>query len=131
MTPEADSFLILEQKEPGNPENYWFIQCAVARQGPDTGKYVVEIGCPSSNGSCLWERMVLDVREAAKYFSDAYYHRTVDVSAFQEGKGLRRPQYARQTSQIENIILVGFMREAPTKSILISILGSSHPLWWE
>ena len=87
LTPEADSFLILEQKEPGNPENYWFIQCAVARQGPDTGKYVVEIGCPSSNGSCLWERMVLDVREAAKYFSDAYYHRTVDVSAFQEVKG--------------------------------------------
>ena len=87
LVPDPDSFLILEQKDPQNLEHYWFIQCAVASQGPDAGRYAVEIGCSSPNGPCLWERMVPDVREAAKYFSDAYYHRTVDVSAFQEVRG--------------------------------------------
>ena len=47
LVPDPDSFLILEQKDPQNLENYWFIQCAVASQGPDAGKYAVEIGCSS------------------------------------------------------------------------------------
>ena len=84
LVPDPDSFLILEQKDPQNLENYWFIQCAVASQGPDTGKYAVEIGCSTPGGPCLWERMVPDVQEAAKYFSDAYDHRPVNVSDFQE-----------------------------------------------
>ena len=84
LVPDPDSFLILEQKDPQNLENYWFIQCAVASQGPDAGKYAVEIGCSSPNGSCLWERVVPDVQEATKYFSDAYDHRPVNVSDFQE-----------------------------------------------
>ena len=84
LVPDPDSFLILEQKDPQNLENYWFIQCAVASQGPDAGKYAVEIGCSSHNGSCLWERVVPDVQEATKYFSDAYDHRPVNVSDFQE-----------------------------------------------
>ncbi len=84
LVPDPDSFLILEQKAPQNLENYWFIQCAVASQGPDAGKYAVEIGCSSPNGSCLWERVVPDVQEATKYFSDAYDHRPVNVSDFQE-----------------------------------------------
>ena len=86
LVPDPDSFLILEQKDPQNLENYWFIQCAVASQGPDAGKYAVEIGCSTPGGPCLWERMVPDVREAAKYFSDAYYHRPVNVSDFQEAQ---------------------------------------------
>ena len=83
LVPDPDSFLILEQKDPQNLENYWFIQCAVASQGPDAGKYAVEIGCSTPGGPCLWERMVPDVQEAAKYFSDAYNHRPVNVSDFQ------------------------------------------------
>ena len=75
--------MILEQKDPQNLENYWFIQCAVASQGPDAGKYAVEIGCSTPGGPCLWERMVPDVQEAAKYFSDAYDHRPVNFSDFQ------------------------------------------------
>lgn len=86
LVPDPDSFLILEQKDPQNLENYWFIQCAVASQGSDAGKYAVEIGCSTPGGPCLWERMVPDVREAAKYFSDAYYHRPVNVSDFQEAQ---------------------------------------------
>lgn len=83
LVPDPDSFLILEQKDPQDLENYWFIQCAVASQGPDAGKYAVEIGCSTPGGPCLWERMVPDVQEAAKYFSDAYNHRPVNVSDFQ------------------------------------------------
>ena len=86
LVPDPDSFLILEQKDPQNLENYWFIQCAVAIQGPDAGKYAVEIGCSTPGGPRLWERMVPDVQEAAKYFSDAYDHRPVNVSDFREAQ---------------------------------------------
>ena len=84
LSQETDSFLILEQKDPQNPSQSWFIQCAVALEGPDAGMYAVEIGCSTPGGPCLWERMVPDVQEAAKYFSDAYDHRPVNVSDFQE-----------------------------------------------
>lgn len=44
LNQEQDSFLILEQQDPQNPNAYWFIQCAVARMGPDQGRYSVEVG---------------------------------------------------------------------------------------
>lgn len=84
LNQEADSYLILEQKTPENPEQYWFIQCAVALQGPDTGKYAVEIGCSAPGGPRLWERMVSNVQDIIEYFSNAYYHRSLDVSGFRE-----------------------------------------------
>ena len=84
LSQEADSFLILEQKDPRDSEIYWFIQCAVARQGPDQGKYAVEIGSSVSGSPCLWERTATDVQEAIGYFSAAYYHMEVDVSGFEE-----------------------------------------------
>ena len=84
LVPDPDSFLILEQKDPQNLENYWFIQCAVASQGPDAGKYAVEIGCPSPDGPRLWERMESEVQGVIKYFSVAYRHRGLDVSGFRE-----------------------------------------------
>ncbi len=84
LAPDPDSFLILEQREPGNPEHYWFIQCAVAAQGPDQGRYFVEIGCATPSGPRLWERMVPDLQEVLKGFSAAYHHRGLDVSGFRE-----------------------------------------------
>lgn len=84
LVQDPDSFLILEQRDSQSLENYWFIQCAVASQGPDAGKYAVEIGCPSSEGPRLWERIEPDVGGAIKYFSDAYYHRGLDVSGFRD-----------------------------------------------
>ena len=84
LNQEADSFLILEQKDPQAPETCWFIQCAVARQGPDQGRYIVEIGFSVPGSHSLWERMVPDVGEAVEYFSAAYHHRSVDVSGFQK-----------------------------------------------
>ena len=84
LNQEADSYLILEQKDPQNPATCWFIQCAVALQGPDQGSYSVEIGFATPGGSSLWEWMMPDVQDAIRYFSDAYYHRGLDVSRFQK-----------------------------------------------
>ena len=83
LTQEENSFLILEQEEPGNPEHYWFIQCAMARRGPDRGRYFVEIGA-SSRAHRLWERMVPDVQAAVEFFFTAYQQRSVDGSGFRE-----------------------------------------------
>ena len=83
LTQDSDSYLILEQKNPYNPKEYWFIQCAVAIQGPDQGKYAVEVGFSSLDGPKLWERMVSGPEEAAAYFSAAYEHKTVDFRGFQ------------------------------------------------
>ena len=83
LTQEENSFLILEQGEPGNPEHYWFIQCAMARRGPDRGRYFVEIGA-SSRAHRLWERMVPDVQAAVEFFFTAYQQRSVDGSGFRE-----------------------------------------------
>lgn len=84
LSQETDSFLILEQKDPQNPSQSWFIQCAVALDGPDAGMYAVEIGCSAPGGPLLWERMTPDVQDVIAYFSNAYYHRGLDVSGFQE-----------------------------------------------
>lgn len=42
---EEDSYLVLEQRDPQNPEQFWFIQSAMALEGPQAGMYAVEIGC--------------------------------------------------------------------------------------
>ena len=81
---EEDSYLVLEQRDPQNPEQFWFIQSAMALEGPQAGMYAVEIGCSGPDGPLLWERMVPDVGDVIVYFSDAYYHRGLDVSGFQE-----------------------------------------------
>lgn len=84
LNQQADSYLILEQRAPENPEQYWFIQCAVALEGPDAGMYAVEIGCSTFDAPHLWERMIPDIQEVIEYFSDAYYHRGVEISGFRE-----------------------------------------------
>ena len=86
LSQETDSYLILEQRAPENPEQYWFIQCAVAMKGPDTGMYTVEIGCSAPGGPLLWERMTPDVQDVLAYFSNAYDHRELDVSGFREAE---------------------------------------------
>jgi len=61
---EDDSFLILEQKDPADPESYWFIQSAINRAGPRPGWYTVE--------------------EVIPYFRAAYDRKAVDLSKFQD-----------------------------------------------
>ena len=81
---EEDSYLVLEQRDPQNPEQFWFIQSAMALEGPQAGMYAVEIGCSGPDGPLLWERMVPDVQEAAAYFSAVYNQREVDTFGFRE-----------------------------------------------
>ena len=84
LSQEADSYLILEQKDPQSPETCWFIQCAVAMQGPEQGHYSVEIGFSIPGSPSLWEQMVPDVQKAIEFFSAAYYHRGMDISGFEK-----------------------------------------------
>ena len=86
LSQEADSYLILEQKDPQSPETCWFIQCAVAMQGPEQGHYSVEIGFSIPGSPSLWEQMVPDVQKAIEFFSAAYYHRGMDISGFEKMK---------------------------------------------
>lgn len=84
LNQEQDSFLILEQQDPQNPDAYWFIQCAVARMGPDQGRYSVEVGFPGAGGGELWVHLVSDAGQAAAYFSAAYQHRKIDFTGFEK-----------------------------------------------
>lgn len=86
LNQETDSYLILEQKDPQNPEQFWFIQCAVARQGPDQGSYSVEIGCAAPDGSHLWEWVTADVQAVIACFYSVYDRRNLDVSRFREAE---------------------------------------------
>lgn len=52
LGPSQDSFLVLGQED---KENYWYIQSAVALQGPHTGQYVVECGWSGPGGPSLVE----------------------------------------------------------------------------
>ena len=81
---DPDSFLILEQKDPGDPENYWFIQSAINRAGPHPGWYTVEIGWGSRQGKALKDLDVRTVEEVIPYFRTAYDRRPVDRSGFED-----------------------------------------------
>ncbi len=81
---EADSFLILEQKDPRDPQNYWFIQSAINRAGPHPGWYTVEVGWGSRQGKALWDLDVQTLEEAVPFFRAAYDRKTVDLSGFED-----------------------------------------------
>lgn len=52
--------------------------------GPDQGKYMVEIGAPVHGSPCLWERVVSDVCVAIACFFAAYHLQSVDVSGHEK-----------------------------------------------
>lgn len=81
---DPDSFLILEQKDPGDPKNYWFIQSAINRAGPRPGWYTVEIGWGSRQGMALWDKDVRTVEEVIPYFRTAYDRKPVDRAGFED-----------------------------------------------
>ena len=81
---DPDSFLILEQKDPGDPKNYWFIQSAINRAGPRPGWYTVEIGWGSRQGMALWDLDVQTVEEVIPYFRTAYGRKPVDRAGFED-----------------------------------------------
>ena len=85
---DPDSFLILEQKDPQDPQNYWFIQSAVNRAGPHPGWYTVEVGWGSEQGMGLLDRDIRPVEEVIPFFRAAYDRKAVDLSGFEDMSGM-------------------------------------------
>lgn len=81
---DPDSFLILEQQEPGDSKNYWFIQSSINRAGPKPGWYTVEIGWGSRQEMALWDLDVQTVEEVIPYFRTAYGRKPVDRTGFED-----------------------------------------------
>ena len=79
---DSDSFVILEQRDPQSPRNYWFIQSAVNRAGPRPGWYTVEIGWGLGQDRGLRDLDVRTVEEVIPYFRAAYDHKAIDLSRF-------------------------------------------------
>lgn len=89
LNPEdPDSFLIMEQRDPRNSQNYWFIQSAVNRAGPRPGWYTVEVGWGSQRGTGLRDLDVQTVEEVIPFFQAAYNRKAVDLSGFTDMSGL-------------------------------------------
>ena len=89
LNPEdPDSFLIMEQRDPRNSQNYWFIQSAVNRAGPRPGWYTVEVGWGSQRGKELRDVDVQTVEEVIPFFQAAYNRKAVDLSGFTDMSGL-------------------------------------------
>lgn len=82
IIPDGDSFVILEQRNPKNPKNYWFIQSAIALQGPNQGNYIVGYGWSSTKGAQLWERHVSTLEEVLPYFQRAWQCGPTDLTGF-------------------------------------------------
>ena len=87
-TADPDSFLILEQRDPRNAQNYWFIQSAVNRAGPRPGWYTVEVGWGSQRGKELRDLDVQTVEEVIPFFQAAYNRKAVDLSGFTDMSSL-------------------------------------------
>lgn len=81
---DQDSFLILEQKDPSAPQNYWFIQSSMNRAGPKPGWYTVEVGWGSKQGRALRDADVRTVEEVIPFFRAAYERKPVDLSKFED-----------------------------------------------
>ncbi len=86
LYPDNDSFLILEQKDPENEKNYWFIQCAIALKGPKKDHYIVGVGWNGESGPVLMERTyhwdALE-EEVMDIFEQAYQCGPLDLSGFE------------------------------------------------
>lgn len=86
LYPDNDSFIILEQKDPDNRKNYWFIQCAIALAGPKKGHYIVGVGWNGESGPVLMERTYFwDAleEEVMGIFERAYQRRPLDLTGFE------------------------------------------------
>ena len=84
LIPDTDSFVILEQKDPKNPKQYWFVQSAIATAGPDRGKYTVGYGWSGEKRAEMWERMVPTAAEVLPYFRQAWEGKPTVLAGFED-----------------------------------------------
>ena len=84
LYPDTDSFVILEQKDPKDDKNYWYIQSAIALAGPDQGKYTIGIGYGSQDKRAYFERHVPQVEDVLSDFRLAYQGKPINLSGFED-----------------------------------------------
>ena len=85
LYPDGDSFLILEQKDPKDEKNYWFIQSAIALQGPNKDDYIVGIGWSGETGPVLMERCYhwKDLTAVIEIFERAFQREPLDLTGYE------------------------------------------------
>ena len=85
LYPDADSLLILEQKDPKDEKNYWFVQSAIATHCPDKDKYIVGVGWRGEKGPALVERCYhwKDLDTVIGIFEQAFQRNSLDLSGYE------------------------------------------------
>lgn len=83
LVQDGGSFLILEQKDPADPKRrYWFIQCAIALQGPAAGQYSLEVGYRKGGKAYLLDRTLPRLEQVVAYFDWAFRWKPMDYAGF-------------------------------------------------
>ena len=85
LCPDGDSFVIMSQEEPGNDKHYWYIQSAIALQGPHKDEYIVGIGWNDGTKAVYLERLFQwpDLNIVIDMFQQAFERRALDLSGFE------------------------------------------------
>ncbi len=85
LYPDNDSFLILEQKDPKDSKKYWYIQSAIALQGPNKDDYIVGVGWSGETGPALMERCYhwKDLNTVIDIFERAFQRKPLDLSGYE------------------------------------------------
>ncbi|MDE7010113.1 MAG: hypothetical protein K2O93_02795 [Oscillospiraceae bacterium] len=85
LVQDSGSFLILEQRDPAGPKGrYWFIQCAIALEGPDAGQYSLEIGFRRDGKGHLLDRTLPRLEQVIAYFDWAFRWKPLDFAGFED-----------------------------------------------
>lgn len=88
LTQDQDSFVILEQKSPAAPGQYWFLQSAVALAGLHAGRYIVGCGYSAPEGAVLLERYYDTPKSVIPLFAVALQGKALDLSGFEDQSDL-------------------------------------------
>lgn len=84
LCPEQDSFLILEQTDPKNSKNYWFIQTAISLGELNFGMYVVDVSRGTPGGPVMVERYYAALDEVTAIFKAAFQCERLDLSGYKK-----------------------------------------------
>lgn len=92
LEPDPDSFLILEQKDPADPQRYWYLQSAVASQGPHAGYSIVGCGFSGPDGRKesrkYYERILPWVGDVTPLFQAVWQGQPLDLSQFSDASAM-------------------------------------------
>lgn len=85
LYPDHDSFIILEQKDPKDDKKYWYIQSAIALQGPNKDCYIVGVGWNGEAGPVLMERCYhwKDLDTVIEIFARAFQRKSLDLTGYE------------------------------------------------